>query len=76
LSIRICRRSANLTEPPKRTQADSVADAGRRVVASTSSAPFSPIMMVGALVSGMYLFWILVDVVAIFAFGSAIPAAP
>lgn len=30
---------------------------------------------IGALVSGMYLFWILLDVVAIFAFGSAIPAA-
>jgi hypothetical protein len=31
--------------------------------------------IIGAVVSGMYLFWILVDVVAIFAFGSAIPAA-
>jgi hypothetical protein len=30
---------------------------------------------IGAVVSGMYLFWVLVDVVAIFAFGSAIPAA-
>ncbi len=32
--------------------------------------------IIGAVVSGMYLFWIVVDVVAIFAFGSAIPAAP
>jgi len=31
---------------------------------------------IGAVVSGMYLFWILLDVVAIFATGSAIPAAP
>ena len=30
---------------------------------------------IGAVVSAIYLFWILVDVVAIFAFGSAIPAA-
>jgi hypothetical protein len=31
--------------------------------------------IIGGVVSGMYLFWVLVDVVAIFAFGSAIPAA-
>jgi hypothetical protein len=32
--------------------------------------------IIGAVVSGMYLFWILADVVAIFMFGSPIPAAP
>lgn len=32
--------------------------------------------IIGALVSGMYLFWILADVASIFAFGSPIPAAP
>jgi len=32
--------------------------------------------IIGAVVSGMYLFWVLADVVAIFMFGSAIPAAP
>ena len=32
--------------------------------------------IIGALVSGMYLFWILGDVAAIFFFGSPIPAAP
>jgi hypothetical protein len=32
--------------------------------------------IIGALVSGMYLFWILADVAAIFAFGEPIPAAP
>jgi hypothetical protein len=31
---------------------------------------------IGAVISGMYLFWILADVVAIFMFGSPIPAAP
>jgi len=29
-----------------------------------------------AVISGMYLFWVLADVVAIFMFGSPIPAAP
>src|SRR5205823_5496064 len=32
--------------------------------------------IIGAVVSGMYLFWILADVVATFMFGSPIPAAP
>jgi hypothetical protein len=32
--------------------------------------------IIGAVVSGMYLYWILFDVIAILAFGSAIPAAP
>ena len=32
--------------------------------------------IIGAVISGMYLFWVLADVVAIFMFGSAIPAAP
>jgi hypothetical protein len=32
--------------------------------------------IIGALVSGMYLLWVLADVAAIFAFGSPIPAAP
>src|SRR5258708_5985968 len=32
--------------------------------------------IIGALVSGGYLFWVLVEVVAIFLFGEAIPAAP
>ncbi|SRR6266566_5553237 len=33
-------------------------------------------VIIGAVVSGMYLFWVLADVVAIFMFGSPIPAAP
>lgn len=32
--------------------------------------------IMGAFISGMYLFWILADVAAIFLFGSPIPAAP
>jgi hypothetical protein len=32
--------------------------------------------IIGGLISGMYLFWVLADVVAIFMFGSPIPAAP
>jgi len=32
--------------------------------------------LIGSFISGMYLFWILVDVAAIFLFGSPIPAAP
>ena len=32
--------------------------------------------IIGAVISGMYLFWVLADVVAIFMFGSPIPAAP
>ncbi len=33
-------------------------------------------IIIGAVVSGMYLFWVLADVVAVFMFGSPIPAAP
>ncbi len=33
-------------------------------------------VIIGAVVSGMYLFWVLADVIAIFMFGSPIPAAP
>ena len=32
--------------------------------------------IIGAVVSGMYLCWVIADVVAIFLFGSPIPAAP
>jgi hypothetical protein len=32
--------------------------------------------LIGSFIYGMYLFWILVDVAAIFLFGSPIPAAP
>ena len=32
--------------------------------------------LIGAFISGMYLFWILLDVVATYTFGSPIPAAP
>jgi hypothetical protein len=32
--------------------------------------------IIGGSISGMYLLWVLADVVAIFMFGSAIPAAP
>jgi hypothetical protein len=33
-------------------------------------------VIIGALVSAMYLSWVLADVVAIFMFGSPLPAAP
>jgi hypothetical protein len=32
--------------------------------------------IIGAVISGMYLFWVLADVAAIFMFGSPFPAAP
>jgi hypothetical protein len=32
--------------------------------------------IIGGLISGLYLFWVLADVVAVFMFGSPIPAAP
>jgi hypothetical protein len=32
--------------------------------------------IIGAVISGMYLFWVVAEVVAIFMFGSPIPAAP
>jgi len=35
----------------------------------------STLPLIGSFISGMYLFWILVDVAAIFLFGSPIPAA-
>jgi len=33
-------------------------------------------IIIGAVVSAMYLFWVLAEVVAVFMFGSPIPAAP
>jgi hypothetical protein len=33
-------------------------------------------VIIGSVVSGMYLLWVIADVVAIFMFGSPIPAAP